>query len=110
MEPKHPFELEKHRLDRYKAFAERYGISDLETFVELYEIDELEGFLPPEPSDTEKSVLNELVGVKGTAGYMDYVKSNHTFELIMQWQEQTGNHAQTALFLTPKQEQEAEEE
>lgn len=104
MDSKHPFEIEKHRLDRYKEFAERYNLSDLETFVGLYEIDELEGFLPPQPSQTEKAVLNELIGVKGTAGYMDYVKSNNTFELIMQWQEQTGNQAQTALFLTPKEE------
>ncbi|MDP5172777.1 MAG: hypothetical protein NWR72_21240 [Bacteroidia bacterium] len=95
---KHPFELEKHRLSDYKAFAERYGISDLETLVGLYEIDDLQSFLPPNPSPHEKAVLNELIGVKGvTGGYMDYQKSNHTFELIMQWQEATNNHDNNAI-------------
>ncbi|MEL7341464.1 MAG: hypothetical protein AAGM67_13365 [Bacteroidota bacterium] len=103
-DPQHPFELEKHRLDRYMAFADLYDIKDRETFVELYEIDELQAFLPVSPTSEEKSALNQLVGVKGVSGYMDYVKSNHTFELIMQWQEMTGNHERTALFLTPKDE------
>lgn len=101
-DPQHPFELEKHRLDRYMAFADLYDIQDRETFVALYEIDELQAFLPATPSQEEKSALNGLIGVKGVSGYMDYVKSNHTFELIMQWQEMTGNHERTALFLTPK--------
>ena len=105
MEEKHPFELEQHRMDRYRSFAELYELSDLETFVRLYDVDELSQFLPAEPTKQEKSALNTLIGVKGVSGYMDYIKSNHTFELIMQWQEQTGNHARNALFLTPKDEQ-----
>lgn len=98
----HPFELEKHRIEQYLAFADLYEIQNTETFVSLYEIDELLAFLPHNPTGPEKSALNQLIGVKGTSGYMDYVKSNHTFELIMQWQEMTGNHERTALFLTPK--------
>lgn len=93
----HPFDLEKHRIDRYRAFAKAYTIRDFETLVRLYEIDDLEAFLPPQPSAVERATLNELIGVKGVEGYMDYVKSNHTFELIMQWQERTGNQGQTAL-------------
>jgi len=94
----HPFELEKHRLDRYRAFAETYGISDFETLVRLYDIDDLEAFLPPQPTAEEKMTLNALIGLRGVEGYMDYVKSNHTFELIMQWQERTGNQGHTAMF------------
>ena len=93
----HPFDLEKHRLPRYQAFAERYGISDLETLVRLYEIDDLETFLPAQPTALERATLDTLIGVRGVEGYMDYVKSNHTFELIMQWQERTGNQGLTAL-------------
>lgn len=94
---KHPFELEKHRLHRYEQFAASYGIQDLETLVRLYEIDDLEAFLPVHPAESEKMALQALIGVEGEEGYMDYQKSNHTFELIMQWQEQTGNQDQTAL-------------
>ncbi|MEM6346530.1 MAG: hypothetical protein AAF927_21765 [Bacteroidota bacterium] len=87
-----PLELEKHRLDRYKAFRDRYDITEFEKLVKLYEIDDLESFLPPQPSEFEKQILNQLIGTMGMEGYMDYVKSNHTFELIMQWQELTQNH------------------
>jgi hypothetical protein len=73
-------------------FCEIYGIEDIERFSELYEIDEIVLFLPPNPTDAEKQALQELVGLEGvTYGFMDYVKSNNTFELIMQWREQTGH-------------------
>ncbi len=97
MNEKHPFEIEKHRLAQYQSFARLYQIDDLETLVGLYEIDDLQAFLPPAPSEEEKAVLNELIGVKGEYGYMDFVKSNHSFELIMQWQERTGNHDRNAM-------------
>ena len=75
-----------------KQFCEIYGIEDIELFNRLYEIDEIVLFLPPNPTDTEKRALQELVGLEGvTYGFMDYVKSNNTFELIMQWRERTGN-------------------
>ncbi len=49
-------------------------------------------FFPPKPTEKEKAALQRLIGVKGeTYGYMDYVKSNNTFELIMQWREATDN-------------------
>ncbi|MFK7924335.1 MAG: hypothetical protein AB8H47_20425 [Bacteroidia bacterium] len=87
-----PLELEKHRLERYQAFRDRYEITAFEKLVKLYEIDDLESFLPPSPTEFEKQTLNQLIGTEGIEGYMDYVKSNHTFELIMQWQELTQNH------------------
>jgi hypothetical protein len=73
-------------------FCQLYGIQDMDSLDRLYEIDELILFLPPYPSDTEKKILQELLGLQGeTYGYMDWIKSNNTFELIMQWREQTGN-------------------
>ncbi|MEO0895851.1 MAG: hypothetical protein AAFY71_05605 [Bacteroidota bacterium] len=101
---KSSLELEKHRLARYKKFAELYKLPEekFEQFVELYEIDELQSFLPPNPSQKERQILSELIGVKGIQGYMDWVKSNNTFELIMQWQEGTGNFGH-ALFFNNKE-------
>ncbi|MEM6764356.1 MAG: hypothetical protein AAF824_13365 [Bacteroidota bacterium] len=89
---KDPIELEKHRLERYHSFAKTYHIQDFELFVELYDIDELSAFMPTVPTEKEMYILNELIGTMGTPGYMDYEKSNNTFELIMQWREQTGNY------------------
>ena len=101
-------DIEAPRLHRYRNFTEKYGIEDFEQFVALYDVDELSRFLPEHPSAAEKVALAELVGVKGEVGYIDYRKSNHTFELIMQWQEKTGNFEQNALFFTsddpPKEE------
>ena len=69
-----------------------YEIEDIEAFSRLYEVDELVLFLPQNPTQAEKEVLQELVGLQGvTYGYMDWVKTNNTFELIMQWRERTGN-------------------
>ncbi|SDK40927.1 hypothetical protein SAMN05421823_102666 [Catalinimonas alkaloidigena] len=84
---------EQHRLPAYLAFADRYDIQDVATFIRLYDIDELTCFLPATPTDEEKRVLNALIGVEGvTYGYLDWIKSNNTFELLMQWQEQTGRY------------------
>ena len=89
----HPESLrhDKHHLAQYKAFCELYEIEDLESFVRLYDIFELVSFMPANPTTEEKKVLNELVGTRTESGYMDYQRSNNTFELIMQWQERTGN-------------------
>jgi hypothetical protein len=76
----------------HAQFCQAYGIQDMESLDRLYEIDELILFLPPNPTVTEKTTLHELIGLQGeTYGYMDWVKSNNTFELIMRWREQTGN-------------------
>jgi hypothetical protein len=76
----------------HALFCKAYEIQDMESLDRLYEIDELILFLPPQPTDSEKRILQELIGLQGeTYGYMDWVKSNNTFELIMQWREQTGN-------------------
>lgn len=97
---------ENHRIAQYRRFQAAYDIpeANFEPLLQLYDIDDLEAFLPPSPSAAEKQILQTLIGVKGVrSGYMDWAKSGHTFELIMQWQELTGNHANTALFLTPKE-------
>lgn len=93
-----PLALEAHRIDRYRRFAATYELENFEVFVSLYDIDDLEGFLPPTPTEKEKQVLRELIGVKGVAGYIDYIKNNNSFELIMQWQEQTGNFGSALFF------------
>lgn len=97
---KSPLELEKHRIDRYRNFAALYKLNDgkFEQFVELYDIAELESFMPPRPTLKERQIFSELIGVKGVSGYLDYIKSNNTFELIMQWQEQTGNFGHAIFF------------
>lgn len=78
--------------EKLTKFCQSYGIKDAARFDELYEIDEIVVFLPPEPTDTEKSALLQVFGAQGvTYGYLDYQKSNNTFELIMQWREITGN-------------------
>jgi hypothetical protein len=78
--------------EKLARFCQSYGIKNAEQFDMLYEIDEVVLFLPPQPTETEKEALMEVVGAQSvTYGYMDYQKSNNTFELIMQWREKTGN-------------------
>ena len=78
--------------ESHLRFYETYGIADTRLFSQLYEMDEVILFMPPQPSLREKEALQSLVGIQGeTYGYMDFVKSNNTFELIMQWRERTGN-------------------
>ena len=98
-----PLEFEKPRLPQYRNFANLYGVPEaqFEVFVGLYDIDELQAFMPPAPTAEEKSVFQELVGVQGEKGYMDYVKSNNTFELIMQWRERTGNYGENNMRFVP---------
>ncbi|MDO1451450.1 hypothetical protein Q0590_34570 [Rhodocytophaga aerolata] len=70
------------------SFCATYGIKDIATFDKLYEVEEMVLFLPANPTEVEKQALQELIGIKGlTYGFMDYVKSNNSFELIMQWKE-----------------------
>jgi hypothetical protein len=79
-------------MNSYEAFYITYAIDDIEAFSRLYEVEELILFLPQNPTQQEKEALQELLGVQGeTYGYMDWVKSNNTFELIMQWREKTLN-------------------
>ncbi len=101
---KSPIELEKHRIEKYRNFATSYKVPEdkFESFVALYDIDELESFMSPNPSEKDCQVFSELIGVKGVQGYMDYIKSNNTFELIMQWQEQTGNFDHAIFFTKPR--------
>ncbi len=101
-EAKRQLDYERPRLVRYRTFAEEYEVEDFETLVALYDIDELRRFLPANPSSEEKAVLRSLIGTRGLVGYMDYAKSNHTFELIMRWQEKTQNFEENALFFTKK--------
>ncbi len=78
--------------EKTARFCQSYGIKDADWFDGLYEIDEIVLFLPPEPTETEKAALLDVIGAQGvTYGYVDYQKSNNTFELIMQWREKTGN-------------------
>ncbi len=72
-------------------FCERYGLTDPQKIVQLYEVEELIRYLPIQPSPTERKALQTLIGTEGVSGYMDYIRSGNTFELIMQWREATGN-------------------
>ncbi|QHT68240.1 hypothetical protein GXP67_17130 [Rhodocytophaga rosea] len=79
-------------MNAHARFCQAYEIEEVELLGRLYEIDELILFLPPQPTVEEKKILQALLGLQGeTYGYMDWVKSNNTFELIMQWREQTEN-------------------
>ena len=88
MDPRpHP---EHARMAAYHQFAERYAIDDFDTFLRLYDVHELMAYLPPHPTPVQREALNALIGTTGeTYGYLDWIKSNNTFELIMRWQERT---------------------
>lgn len=85
------FPNDKERLPLYEDFCKRYEIEDYRTVIKLYDVDELNGFLPPEPTDAQKAALKGLIGVQQSSVYLDYARSTNTFELIMQWQESTGD-------------------
>ncbi len=88
------FPHDRHHLDAYEQFAQRYEVQDFEQLVRLYDVYELTAFLPPQPDAAQKVLFNELVGVQRESGYLDYARSTNTFELIMQWQERTGQFFQ----------------
>lgn len=90
-------EHDKHHLDKYQAFCELYEIEDWQRMVKLYDIFELISFLPPNPTEKEKTALQNAIGAEAESGYLDYKRSNNTFELIMQWQEATENWGNTAI-------------
>ncbi|MCU0450504.1 MAG: hypothetical protein MUC97_11790 [Bernardetiaceae bacterium] len=92
-----PLPHDQHHLDKYRAFCELYGITNLTEFVRLYDIYELTCFLPAQPTEAQKLALQAVLGAMAESGYLDYQRSNNTFELIMQWQERTGNFDQHAL-------------
>ncbi len=78
--------------EKTREFCQRYDIKQVELFEHLYEIDEILLFLPSHPTEPEKEALQSLIGIEGvTSGFIYYVKSNNTFELIVQWKEKTGN-------------------
>jgi len=93
-------EIEKPRLPQYRNFCETYGLDHFEVVVALYDIDEVTSHLRRPPHEAQKSALQKLVGTTGVPGYMDYIKSNNTFELIMQWQEATQSFDDNAIFFT----------
>lgn len=93
-------EIEKARLPQYRNFCEAYGIEQFEVMVALYDIDELSAHLPHQPSEAQQKALQEVIGTTGVPGYMDYIKSNNTFELIMRWQEKLQNFEANAIFFT----------
>jgi len=76
--------------EKYNAFAQAYKLEQehIKAIQEKYEIDELLSFLPAKPNASESQSLKNLIGVTTESGYLDYQKSNNTFELIMQWREQ----------------------
>ena len=85
------FKNETHRISRYQTFSRLYQIKHFDLFVSLYDIDELLNFMPTNPNSMQKHVLNELIGVRGAAAYLDYEKSNNTFELITRFQQKTSS-------------------
>ena len=88
---------DKHHLDKYQAFCSLYGIEDWEKVVQLYDIFELVSFFPAHPTEEEKKALQEVLGATAESGYMDFKRSNNTFELVMQWQEKTESWDHTAI-------------
>ncbi|HAI76529.1 MAG TPA: hypothetical protein DCM08_09805 [Microscillaceae bacterium] len=77
-----------------QAFCESYQIGNIALLQQLYEIDELVLFMPPRPTAEQVAVFNQLLGAQADSGYLDYTRSTNTFELIMQWREQTGQWEQ----------------
>ncbi|MEM1134321.1 MAG: hypothetical protein AAGI07_00680 [Bacteroidota bacterium] len=93
------FKNDQHHLDKYKAFCELYELDDFEKIIKNYDIFDLVSFFPARPTTYEKNALQNLIGVVTESGYMDYQKTNNTFELIMQWREKTNNLPDSELFL-----------
>lgn len=94
-------DFEKDRQAAYEDFARRYELTDPAQLAHLYDINELNDFLPPEPTKEQKSIVQNLVGLEGVpSGYIDYQRSNNTFELLMQYTEATGQ--QKGITFTPK--------
>ncbi|MDX2305333.1 MAG: hypothetical protein NW226_21160 [Microscillaceae bacterium] len=78
-------------MNNLEDFCKQYEISEPEQILRLYELEELLLFLPANPTEEEKLAFQELLGAQSESGYLDYAKSNNTFELLMQWREKTGN-------------------
>lgn len=76
----------------YTLFCKKWNIEDIKKVEQLYHLEDLKTFLPQEPTEKDKAVLNSVLGASfdNFYGYMDYQKSTNTFELIMQWREKTG--------------------
>lgn len=78
--------------NEYTLFCKKWNIEDIKKVEQLYHLEDLKTFLPQEPTEKDKAVLNSVLGASfdNFYGYMDYQKSTNTFELIMQWREKTG--------------------
>lgn len=87
----------------YETFCQLYGIKDIDLVERLYDIYELLSFLPSKPSEKEKRALQKLIGITQDSGYLDYQSSNNTFELIMQWREETENFGENHFLHTSSQ-------
>jgi hypothetical protein len=81
------FPFDRDNISDYAAFAEAYGIEDLQQLVQLYDIHELRMALPQQPTTEQAQALRSCLGATGNAVYLDYYRSNNTFELIMQYHE-----------------------
>lgn len=94
-------DFEKDRQAAYEDFARRYELPDAATLAHLYDINELNDFLPPQPNEEQKAIIQKLAGLEGMpSGYLDYRRSNNTFELLMQYTEATGQ--QKGISFIPK--------
>lgn len=83
---------ETHRLSRYQTFAKLYSVKNIDLLMQLYDVDELMKLMPLNPSIKQKRAFNDLLGVRGASGYLDYQKSNNTFEIVTRWLEKTSDH------------------
>ncbi len=77
---------------KHDIFIKNYALTELEqkTIENLYELNEIILFLPKNPTTSQVQSFKKILGVQIGSGYLDYQKSNNTFELIMQWREIEG--------------------
>ncbi len=70
-------------------FCKKWSIDDVKKILQVYHLEELKEFLPKQPNEKDKIILNSILekSFDNFYGYMDYQKSKNTFELIMKWRE-----------------------
>lgn len=73
---------------KYQTFCKLYDIQEPSKVITLYDANELLDFFPFNPTLLQKLVLNRLIGVTSSNVLRGYEKSNNTYELFKQWQEQ----------------------
>lgn len=81
------FPNDSERIEAYWDFAKIYEIPEdkFADFVRLYDINELENAMPKSPNSFQKKLFTKLIGVEGNAVYLDYFRSNNSFEIVMQF-------------------------